>query len=131
MSQTTRLRMLARELLPSLPQLVGEDARRIDHEIREALTAPGDERLRRVLTSDPRLVAWIRERTSGQGEHRSGPSGYQALPGRMQATAVSGATVFTCRTPGCAAPDTFVRRHLGQQVPYCTSCNRLLSRAPS
>ncbi|MER5194378.1 hypothetical protein ACWD3J_08905 [Streptomyces sp. NPDC002755] len=128
MKEIDGLRGLARELLPSLPRLVGEDAPRIDHEIRQALDAPGDETLRRVLASDARLVAWIRERPGGEGEHLSPPLRYQMLPGRVRATA---ATVFTCRTSGCAAPETFLRRNLGQQVPYCASCNRLLSRAPS
>ncbi|MFI6804676.1 hypothetical protein ACIBO6_06625 [Streptomyces luteogriseus] len=131
MKETTRLRVLARELLSTLPRLVGEDAGRINHEIRQALTAPGEETLRRVLTSDDRLVAWIREKPDGEDEHRSLPSAYTVLPGQMQAAGVSGATLFTCQTADCAAPETFVRRTLRQQVPYCTSCSRLLSRAPS
>ncbi|MFJ5273297.1 hypothetical protein [Streptomyces sp. NPDC088358] len=129
--ETTRLRVLARELLSALPRLVGADAGRIDHEIRQALTASGDEALRRVLAADDRLVAWIRARSGVEDEYRALPSGYSTPPGRVEAAGVSGAILFTCRTANCPAPESFVRRNLRQVVPYCTSCNCLLSRAPS
>ncbi|MFF3377077.1 hypothetical protein ACFYXF_29505 [Streptomyces sp. NPDC002680] len=131
MEETTRLRVLARELLSTLPRIVGADAGRIDREIRQALTASGDEALRRVLVADHRLVAWIRARPGGEDEYRALPSGYSAPLGRAEAAGVSGATLFTCRTSDCPAPESFVRRSLRQDVPYCSSCNRLLSRAPS
>ncbi|MDR6974082.1 hypothetical protein J2X68_000760 [Streptomyces sp. 3330] len=131
MEETTGLRSLARELLPALPRLVGEDAARVGQEIRQALTASGDEALRRVLASDDRLTAWLRQRPGGEGEYRALPSGYAMIPGRGPSSGVSGATLFTCLTPDCAAPETFVRGNLRQRVPYCGSCNRLLSRAPT
>ncbi|WP_105972136.1 hypothetical protein [Streptomyces geranii] len=131
MTESTRLRVLARELLAALPRIVGADAGRVDHEIRQALAVPGDEALRRVLVADDRLVAWIRVRPGGEDEYRALPSGYSAPIGRASAAGLSGATLFVCRTDGCAAPDSFLRRNLRQQVPYCASCNRLLSRAPS
>jgi hypothetical protein len=130
--ETTRLRVLARELLPALPRIVGTDAGRVEHEIRQAMTASGDEPLRRVLAADHRLAAWIRARPGGEDEYRALPSGYSAPLGRGRGAAgMSGVTLFTCQTDGCPAPESFVRRNLGQKVPYCKGCNRMLSRAPS
>ncbi|MFI1004686.1 hypothetical protein ACIP10_14250 [Streptomyces galbus] len=131
MTETTGLRVLARELLSTLPRLVGADAGRMDHEIRQALAAPGDEALRRLLAADDRLATWVRARLGGEDEYRALPSGYQAPTNQMLPAGLSGATLFTCQTADCSAPDSFLRRNLRQQVPYCRSCHCLLSKAPS
>lgn len=100
-AETHGLGMWALELLQVLTQIVAEDARRLDHEIKQALTTADNTALRRVLDSDPRLAAWIRAKETEEVEHRALPSGYQVPPSPR--TPVSGATVYTCLTPDCTA----------------------------
>ncbi|WP_394437651.1 hypothetical protein [Streptomyces sp. SGAir0957] len=129
-AEADRLRIQMQDLLRVLPHIVDGDARRIDHEIKQALTDADFTALRRVLDSDSRLAAWVRERESAPGEqHRALPSGYQGPPGSR--SVISGGTVYVCLTAGCAVPGTFVRRNRMESVPACPTCNQLLSRAPS
>lgn len=122
----------AKEVLPLLPGLVGADAPRIASEINRALSASSyhanSGALNQTLRADARVWAWVEQRLD-QGSDRNispGGSGYQALLG--DSTSGTRATKFVCRTQSCSQPDTWLRSFVGEPVPRCSGCTRLLSR---
>lgn len=133
MDQDRSWAALAREVLGMLPTLVGADTSRIAADIHHALAASsrpgGTEELRRALYADDRVRTWIQSRPGPYQERNTAPgsSGYQALAGSGFAAAVP-APRYVCRTPGCTSTDSWIRGFMGDPVPRCSVCTRVLSR---
>ncbi|MFG2959412.1 hypothetical protein ACGF5O_37520 [Streptomyces sp. NPDC048291] len=124
---------LARDVLGMLPALVGADAPRIAADIHRALAGSprpgGAEELRRVLYADVRVRSWIQSRPGRDQERDTSPgsSGYQGLAGSGFAAAVP-APRYVCKNPGCTSSDAWTRGFMGEPVPRCSVCTRVLSR---
>ncbi|MFJ8493793.1 hypothetical protein ACIRBZ_36455 [Streptomyces sp. NPDC094038] len=133
MDQDRSWAALAREVLGTLPTLVGADASRLAADIHRALAGSsrpgGAEELRRVLYADVRVRSWIQSRPGWDQERNTSPgsSGYQGLAGSGFAAAVP-APRYVCKTPGCTSRDAWTRGFMGEPVPRCSVCTRVLGR---
>ncbi|MFE3169272.1 hypothetical protein [Streptomyces sp. NPDC059224] len=125
---------LAREILGMLPTLVGADASRIAADIHRAIAASsrpgGAEELRRALYADVRVRTWIQSRPDPYQERSTAPgsSGYKGLAGAGFAASAVPAPRYVCKTLGCTSTDTWIRGFMGDPVPRCSVCTRVLSR---
>ncbi|NMQ21093.1 hypothetical protein E4P82_18975 [Candidatus Competibacter phosphatis] len=120
MSPAISILDVAREILPELPKLLGEDAAAVRQELTNLLARAHsgkavDHEIRVVLGKNPATDRWKRDRLRENDADGGDEKSYQPLPGlRSTPRAVK----YACPVSGCNTPPWFPI-DAGDEIPSC------------
>lgn len=111
---------VAREILPELLKLLGEDAEAVRQELTDLLERANsgenvNYEIRSLLGKHEATDRWKRDRLGGNDADGGDEKSYQPLPGRRSTPR---AVKYACPEPGCSTPPWFPI-DAGDAIPKC------------